>query len=680
MAERVAAKLEHPAEPDRGAGAGAEVRLDTWYRFAYDSPLPHLSSPRASAYSAFDDRFPTRGLLAMVLEPDLPHRSDVLSELMGQPAQNWLGIAAAGVFTIPGTDERRLAVILERPEGGRLWPSILSPAPPISELYISKRIVPALAGALADLEHRHIAHGAIRPDNLFYADAGRHHVALGECFSEPAGLSQPIAFEPIERALATPLARGEGTSACDLYALGVTVLALHTGRDPAAGRDDQELLQSRLVEGSYRALVGDIRISNALGTLLKGLLNDDPAIRWTPEQVAAWCKTPRVIPKPTPRPKRAPRPFSFASKEYAYAQVLAMDLSRNAAEAVKAVRGGKLENWLRRELHDAAAGEMMAHFLTRRKMSDEELITSTCLALDPNGPIRLRDLAVLPGGVGPVLAGAYAANDTDRLQAIAELLAGDLPGLWIEARDRSAPEAVTAMRALAEMQRHVKERATGFGLERCLYQLNPSLPCRSPLLAADFVLSSRDLLVALDKAVARGDGGERLLDRHITAFIASRRPQSSGILHRLARAGDDEAEAKLASLALLADLQRRERGMELPSLSAWMARRLEPVIGTFHSQIRRDVIAEKLEAIAGDGDLAKIQALLDRSGARQRDETEFAAAKREFSANQREIENSANTGTARAEAAIRYGHRVAAGAGLAILALAVGYLAIAGAP
>jgi hypothetical protein len=45
---------------------------------------------------------------------------------------------------------------------------------------------------------------------------------LGECVSETSGVSQPAIFEPIERAMALPTGRGEGTPPDDMFALGVT--------------------------------------------------------------------------------------------------------------------------------------------------------------------------------------------------------------------------------------------------------------------------------------------------------------------------------------------------------------------------------------------------------------------------------------------------------------------------
>ncbi|MDP6885104.1 MAG: ABC transporter permease subunit, partial [Rhodospirillales bacterium] len=60
----------------------------------------------------------------------------------------------------------------------------------------------------------------------------------------------------------------------------------------------------------------------------------------------------------------------------------------------------------------------------------------------------------------------------------------------------------------------------GYGIERCLYELNPGLPCQSPHLNHDYVTRIRDLLPALDETANRVSEKTLPIDRHIAAFIA----------------------------------------------------------------------------------------------------------------------------------------------------------------
>lgn len=675
---QAAAAPEHGAEAEAATGGNQEVRLGNRYGFHYDQALPELDSPRARAYLAFDQRFSTRPLFALVGTPGLPHRGDVITALSGQSAQNWLGIAQAGVIDLPGGEEHRMAAIVERPEGGRLWPSMASPAAPLSEVEISERLVPALAAALADLEYRHVAHGALRPDNLFYLDKERRYVALGECFSEPSGLSQPAVFEPIERGLAMPLARGEGTPSCDLYSLGVTVLALLLGADPAKGREDEELSREKLSEGSFAALVGKGQFSIHISTLLRGLLSDDPEIRWDAEQVTGWCENPRVNLKRSPKAQRSSRPIEFAGKDCHFTQVLALEMGLEPRLAAQLVRDDILETWLRREFHDAEGGEQLAFIAKQDKASDEDAVARACIILDPKGPIRFRGLRVMPAGLGPLLASAYDHGDKALLKALAELIGSGLPALWGERQEETTSDFTGVIRTLRELKDVVGDQSPGGGLERCLYELNSAFPCRSPVVGGALVLTPRQLLTALEAAVASSGASDNLIDRHVAAFLASRLPQVKGLLRRVAQKNGDKADRILAILALFAELQLRMPQLKLPNICAWVVPRLEPALDVYHSRIRREALAQKIKAIQGDGDLTAIEALIGGGDALTRDELEYKAAKGEHAANHSEIATLKRGGEARARAAIGLGQRAAAGMGSLILALSIGYLFVQG--
>ena len=52
---------------------------------------------------------------------------------------------------------------------------------------------------------------------------------------------------------------------------------------------------------------------------------------------------------------------------------------------------------------------------------------------------------------------------------------------------------------------HVANGSPGFGIERCLYELNPSLPCMSPLVARLHANGVHTLLLALNRVATAAD-------------------------------------------------------------------------------------------------------------------------------------------------------------------------------
>ena len=116
---------------------------------------------------------------------------------------------------------RTMCVVYERPLGGRMTESPFVDGEHLNEYDIPRKIIQPMHIALGEIEALKISHRAIRPDNMFYMDAERQHLVLGDCASTPPGFDQPAIFEPVARGLASPHGRGPGAVASDYYALGV---------------------------------------------------------------------------------------------------------------------------------------------------------------------------------------------------------------------------------------------------------------------------------------------------------------------------------------------------------------------------------------------------------------------------------------------------------------------------
>ncbi|MBM3555840.1 MAG: hypothetical protein FJX47_09825, partial [Alphaproteobacteria bacterium] len=278
-----AAEAPSGEAPASGGGASKAVLAD---RFEIDlrARLAELDSPTAQAYAAKENKTGARPVFALVCRPDIPVRSTVVRHLGDRPSPGTLTIFAGGTIDI-GDGERRYAVILERPAGGRLWPRADKPAAPIPEKVILDKILPQLSAAVDALAQRGIIHRAIRPDNLYWLDPEGSHVVLGDCVTCLPGRGNPPVYETTERAMASPLDRGDGHAAEDYYALGVTVLALANGKDPAQGRDETALIATKVANGTYAALSVGLDVSAALAEPIRGLIADDAPHRWTHAEI-----------------------------------------------------------------------------------------------------------------------------------------------------------------------------------------------------------------------------------------------------------------------------------------------------------------------------------------------------------------------------------------------------------
>ena len=207
----------------------------------FDSPLPQFDSLQARAFLATDEREGISSCFALICQFGVPHRPKPLTQLIAKEGPSMLKLLTGGSVNAPSQGGPRFALAFEQPQGGRVSEATLANGQPLPETLVISSLLPDLVAALQYYEERDVVHRAVRPDNLFFVDSGRREILLGECITSPPGSDQPAAYEPIERTLAVPTGRGQGTTASDCFALGMTLIAMLTGRDSTAGRSDEEL-------------------------------------------------------------------------------------------------------------------------------------------------------------------------------------------------------------------------------------------------------------------------------------------------------------------------------------------------------------------------------------------------------------------------------------------------------
>ena len=295
-----------------------------------------------------------------------------------------------GTVAWPPAQQNCLAIIYERPAGGRLAPAADQNITPWSEDDIMDRVMVGLVAGLRALNIEGMTHRGIRPTNIFFRDAARRQAVLGDCITALPAAHQPIAYETIESAMALPGARGNGTSAEDLYALGVLCLHLSQGTPPGQGFAGELLIEEKIKRGSFNALASEARLSPALLELLRGLLIDEPDERWTLQDVDLWLQGRRLTPKVTSPAPRAPRPFEFGAELCFTARSLGRALARSGEQGVHSVRSHPFQVWLQRSLGDRAVAEGVAQALADGEdpaggnaAQDARLVARVAIALDP---------------------------------------------------------------------------------------------------------------------------------------------------------------------------------------------------------------------------------------------------------------------------------------------------------
>ena len=408
-------------------------------------------------------------------------------------------------------------------------------------------------------------------------------------------------------------------------------------RDPASIEDN---VSARVLHGSYGLLVGRNRFSPAIESLLYGLLNDEPVLRWNMEAVRRWRSGVLEPPRQAMGERAVARPLTFRGKEWRYPRLLAMEMAAYPREAASAAREITFEAWVRHTLSDTIAADAVKLALSRHAQqtadanADAVLVARACQALDPRGPLRFRDMVVMRDGIVPAMAAAITSGDRHKLKSLADLLTGPL--LSDNPRPSNARGAVSTEgpgrlnnQLLAALQNWVRDTNAGAGLERCLYELCPTLPCQSALLTGEGD-SPASILLALEHAAEEGDSKRNLLDRHVLAFLSSRSSALARRVFLLARSETEPVQKTLATIGLLSELQYQCETGPLPGLAGWCAAQVVPLIEGIKGGTLRNYMKDMLPSLAAKGDLSLLLNCLSLGGRLSEDHNGFGRARQRY--------------------------------------------------
>ncbi|WP_404326342.1 hypothetical protein [Aerophototrophica crusticola] len=313
------------------------------------SRLPELDSAGGKAYVAKAIKDRRTELFAIVTDRPVPARIDALPAFRGLDNPAVLRLADWGAVDWTPDRRRRFAVLYERPAGRRVMDDLRDTREPVPEDQIIRGLLPSLLLALRELNMRGVTCGGLNPTNLFFKDASTTGgVLIGDCLTVPPGYGQPLLVETIERGMAQPSGRGPGSIADDLYALGVTLLVLHLGRNPLRDLDDDAILKAKMDRGTYPALTAQVRLPQNLIEPLRGLMTDDPRQRWTMADLDLWLQGRRLSPKQPQVPRKGARPFEFGGEELMHCRALARAMCRNPLAAAPLIDRGDVDKWVRR--------------------------------------------------------------------------------------------------------------------------------------------------------------------------------------------------------------------------------------------------------------------------------------------------------------------------------------------
>lgn len=638
-------------------------------RFRVDlaSPLPEFDSQTARAYAASDLSEPTRTLFAQVCQPGTSQRHRVIQALKGVNHPYITQLVAAGVVEMSKPGEERFVIFFVRPPGKKLSEVLAQQRGYINQHLLCERIIAPIASAINQFDELALSHGLINPDTIYFAE----HAVLGPCVSEPCGFSQPIYYEPVERLEALPNGKGEGSASHDFYALAALTLYIIHGPQYFAEYTRESLIRALLREGVYNAMIRHVEVPEIFYDFFRGVFCQDPEDRWDWRHVKSWLDGKRFNMLPPPAPAEAIRPFEIDDMHALTRGELAHTLSQDWKKSLEPITSGKVTQWVTVSLRSKEIAEALTRASraineigSRNELQVLEQMMRLMLTLDPAGPIRIQNLAFHLDGIDTLVADFYNSKAHQELQLLAKFIEFNMGSYWLDQRRKSTdyvmPPVINAMSIkLDRLRATIRNSGLGFGLERMLYDLNPEMPCLSPLFKGMYVTTLPALLQHLDKLAPSLAKNEDPIDRHIAAFVASKLAISHEIrLHELAATPALASHRALLSLHLMAMAQQKVTNLQLPGLTHWLALRILPVLDTIHSRSLRQRLKALLVEQAQAGYAPLLADVFINTDYASADQSGFNQAWRMYQQNEAQID-SYRKGTLIEERSARVGHTIA---------------------
>ena len=539
-----------------------------------DKELEKHSTSHVKSYAAGTNEANPTGYFAMICDPCYTPRTNIVQfykELSGTTLPD---LFKSGRIVMPNNKPNSYCLIYKDNVGEKIYDSDEDIALGWKADEVLERVALPIISTLQRLQQRDLTHGNIRASNL-YSDNGTNleTIKLGECLSAPASFHQPVVYEPIERAMASPLGRGEGSIQDDLYALGV-LIAMHVRNfDPLRGKSDDEIISAKVVNGSYSALIGSSdRIGSGISELVRGLLMDDRKIRWSLDEVLGWLEGRRQNAKQPVKLKKAARSLNFDGGQFYYPRTFAHRMMKQQQEAVNIIENNELVHWVERSLGNPDISQRMTQAFEAALEGGQgvgywdRLLPFLSIALDPYAPIRYRTLSFHMNALGNIMAESFIQKKG--LSTFIDFFNNGTVYFWITILANLNIDVLEHVQNLDKAKSFLRQKNIVSGIERCLYFFNPSIHCLSELVQDRFVCTPRDYIFALEKIAEKKDGAypSKIIDKHAACFLISRNERIIDP-YTYDLSSKEEYRHILATLQILASIQRTEIIDKLPKLT-----------------------------------------------------------------------------------------------------------------
>lgn len=588
------------------------VLLKERFEINLSRPMPEFDTNGALAYEVIDKTNPTRSLFALVCTDALP-RLSYLPYMKSIDSPYILKLVEYGHINYK--DSETIALIYNTPSGPRADNFIAKADSLTMEEFRSLTL--SLLSACDVLKTFGLTHRAIRLDNLYFTDASRTELMLGDCLASFPSIHQPLVYETIENTLCPSQSRGNGMIEHDIYACGVILLALVLNHDIKSELSAGEMLRQKLKNSSFAFLSNNEKIPTRIAAVLRLMLDDNSEKHCDFSIVANYFdgKTINFNPDITDRSNKA---LVINSEKCYTRQSAALAILNNPDFGLEVIQSGKLLEWVKsglenEKLHTKIQGAVAAE----KDNPDKSLLQAkVCIYLDSSLPLKCGSSYIFPGGIAKTIF--YNKKNNISLTPLQNLISTDIIKLWYQEQ--------TSLRAPAnasEFSMYLSRNDYGYGLDRIMYDFDEDLPCLSPLLGKSFVNNTSRLLNALNNN--RNNFSSLPFDKNIISYLRCKMGKKiDGIIIDIN--SNQEAIKIAAVIRLYANIQNKQGPAQLINLTQWLANAAQPIIQSYHNIKYQKYLEQELVKLSKSGKIIDLVDILENDDARDRDRSEFTEA------------------------------------------------------
>ncbi len=588
------------------------------YEIFYDQPLPEFNVNGALAYQVKDKVNPQKELFALICDNNFPPRLSVLPYLKSIDHPNILKLVEYGVVENIPQKSLNMALIYRKPGGPKVSSVLKEDDSAVKNVEKFKSLVLSLISATEAMRGYNITHRSIRLDNIFFKDASRNELVLGDCAASFPALYQPHAYETIESLLCLPQARGNGSNSDDMYAAGVCLLGLVLQTDFSSSVSAPELMHQKLKKTSFATLSNGKKINVQFLVVLKSLLEDSVEKRGGYLQIYNFLEG-KANNFNVEASDRSMRALPLNNEKYYTAKSAAIAMLENPKEALAVIQNGKLLEWVKNGLENEKLHAKIEKLIKQSQEKDETalLVSEVCIFLDCSLPIRSGEIYLFPGGLPKAIF--YYLKNNKNTSDFHTLLSSDLVKNWYQEQP-----SLRAPSNSSEFRAYISRNGYGYGIDRIMYDFDDDLPCTSELIGNEFVNSPAKLLRALDANYTKFKDVQPF-DRNIIAYLRCKMGKKiDGIITDI-NSHQDYLQ-KSAIIRLYANIQNKHGPVQLFNLCQWLVNSAKPIIKSYHNLKYQKYLEQELVKIAKNGKIIDIYEILENDEAKNKDRNEYSEA------------------------------------------------------